>query len=79
MPDQLQRDLYSAREIAAACNLAPTTVYAYMRTGRISTVQVGRAVRVRADEYRRFLDQLPPGRPPVSDRRRRGRPEPAAA
>lgn len=50
---------YGIKEVGRAINAGQSTVYEYIKTGRIRAVKHGRRTLVLADDLRRYLSSLP--------------------
>ena len=50
---------YGIKEVGRAINAGQSTVYEYIKTGRIRAVKHGRRTLVLADDLQRYLSSLP--------------------
>lgn len=62
----MQSGMLTSREAAELLRLKPETIQAYVRTGKLRAVKVGRAYLLRREEVERFLESPPsPERAPA--------------
>jgi excisionase family DNA binding protein len=47
-------ELYRVRDVMKALSLGRTTVYEYIRTGKIKVVRLGKSIRIARDELERL-------------------------
>ena len=50
----MNAELYKVRDVAALLNIGRTTLYEYVREGKVRVVRFGRAIRIGRDELERI-------------------------
>jgi excisionase family DNA binding protein len=55
----MQSGMLTSREAAELLRLKPETIQAYVRTGKLRAVKVGRAYLLRQEAIERFLESPP--------------------
>jgi excisionase family DNA binding protein len=48
--------MYKVNEFAEALNLSPKTIWAWVYSGKLTVVRLGRAVRIKQSELERLLN-----------------------
>lgn len=55
----MQRELYTVTEFCEAYGIGRTTFYAEVKAGKLRTVKIGAATRVRRSDAQGWADSLP--------------------
>ena len=51
----VNKNFKTVKEIAALLRLIPITIYAYIRTGEIPAVKIGKSYRIEWSEFNKFI------------------------